>query len=97
MDSSSGDTLPRYFNLLQSWQLYNFIDKTYISMAFSISFIILERLIYDEFKFSHLHTYFPNQMQILSHYFPYVSGKLSSFNIFSSRTPLTIGLLQKII
>lgn len=66
-------------------------------MAFSVSFITLERHIYDEFKLSHLHGYFPNQIQILSHYFPCVSGKLTSLNVFSSRTPLTIGLLQKII
>lgn len=32
---SSGDTLPWYLGFLSSWQLYNFIDKTYISMAFS--------------------------------------------------------------
>lgn len=94
VDFHSGDTLPWYLGLLQSWQLHNFIDKTCISMAFCIPFITLERHIYDEFKLSHLHAYFYNQMQILSHYFLCV--KFSSFSIFSSHTSFTIGLLQKI-
>lgn len=54
---SPGDTLPRYFALLQSWQLHNFRDKTKIPMAFSSSFITVERHIYDEFKLLHLYAY----------------------------------------
>lgn len=98
MHFSSGETLHWHFGPLQSWQPYNFIDKTYISMAFSISFITLERHVYDEFKLCHLHAYFPTHMQILSNdHFSLCVTKLSSFNTFSSCTSLTVGLLQKII